>query len=129
MALDSNVMKDAQGESLPHFTPWPLPESAGVNLFEQRLVAHHNYYCFPPFGMVSAVLAFLVRDNPRPLQVSLVVPRLSPLSAWWPNLVQMAKMVCLGTQGDKGVIERPTKHGYSGSTLSCPLFLARIVLV
>lgn len=33
MALDSNVMKDRFGNSLPHFTPSPSPGSSDVELF------------------------------------------------------------------------------------------------
>ncbi|KAK3700939.1 hypothetical protein QZH41_005654 [Actinostola sp. cb2023] len=35
MALDTNAQQDFSGQPLPHFTPFPTPESAGVNLFAQ----------------------------------------------------------------------------------------------
>ena len=46
MSLDSNVMKDKVGNSLPHFTPVPSPESSGVNLFAKDLMfpAPHLYW-------------------------------------------------------------------------------------
>ena len=37
MALDSNAQCDRQGSPLPHFTPYPTPRSAGVNVFNQDL--------------------------------------------------------------------------------------------
>lgn len=37
MSLDSNVMKNKDGFSLPHFTPFPSPHSNGVNVFSQDL--------------------------------------------------------------------------------------------
>ena len=33
MALDSNVMCDQDGTSLPHYSPYPTPASCEVNLF------------------------------------------------------------------------------------------------
>ncbi len=39
MALDSNAMLDCFGNCLPHFTPYPTPESAGV--IAQDLKSHH----------------------------------------------------------------------------------------
>ncbi|KAL9985691.1 hypothetical protein ACROYT_G008124 [Oculina patagonica] len=37
MALDSNVMRDKLGRPLKHFTPYPTPGSAGINVFNQDL--------------------------------------------------------------------------------------------
>ena len=53
MSLDSNAMKDRMFNSLPHFTPVPSPDSAGVNLFAQDLSQHGAImscsYVSPPF--------------------------------------------------------------------------------
>ena len=35
MALDSNAQCDRQGSLLPHFTPYPTPKLAGVNVFKE----------------------------------------------------------------------------------------------
>ena len=35
MALDSSAQCDRQGCPLPHFTSYPTPGSAGVNVFNQ----------------------------------------------------------------------------------------------
>ena len=63
MSLDSNAVKDRMGNSLPHFTPVPSPDSAGVNLFAQDLSQHGDIisrpYVFPPSIMVGPVLKFL----------------------------------------------------------------------
>lgn len=60
MALDSNVMKDRSGNSLPHFTPGPFPRSSGVNLFAQDLTRHgrlmQRLYVFLPLLFVGSVL-------------------------------------------------------------------------
>jgi len=37
MALDSNAMAGTDGLPLPHYTPFPLPNSAGVNVLSQVL--------------------------------------------------------------------------------------------
>ena len=58
MAIDSNCMKDRTGNSLKHFTPYPTPESAGINVFAQTLVSDENYYVFPPFQMIFPLLSF-----------------------------------------------------------------------
>jgi hypothetical protein len=130
MALDSNAMRAADGSALPHFTPWPLPDSAGVNLFAQRLSSIENYYCFPPYCLVSSVLAFILGEMDRPLRVSLVVPRLSPLPVWWPNLVHFgSRHVTLGDRGDEHIIEAPSKRGFVAYSLTSPLLLARFELV
>ena len=53
MALDSNAQCDRQGSPLPHFTPYPTPGSAGVNVFNQDLTncdgVTVNPYVFSPF--------------------------------------------------------------------------------
>ena len=52
MALDSNAQCDRQGSPLPHFTPYPTPGSAGVNVFNQDLTGCDgvtvNPYASPP---------------------------------------------------------------------------------
>ena len=50
MLLDSNVQRDRVGKPLPHFTPYPTPGSAGVDVFSQDLQNREgmkiNAYCF-----------------------------------------------------------------------------------
>ena len=128
MSLDSNVMVDKKGVSLPHFTPWPLPQSSGVNIFCQTLDHKANYYCFPPFCMVPAVLNFLLRDCSAPLRVTLIVPKLSPLPSWWPKLVNSAQISCLALTGDDKAVEAPSLHGYEPFKLKCDLMVARIII-
>ncbi|KAK3755702.1 hypothetical protein QZH41_008950 [Actinostola sp. cb2023] len=64
MALDTNAQQDLSGQPLPHFTPFPTPESAGVNLFAQSPqtapAVWDNPYVFPPFNLVGPVLRFLL---------------------------------------------------------------------
>jgi hypothetical protein len=42
MALDSNTMKDRKGDPLNHFTPYPMPHSAGVEMFAQPVEQEQN---------------------------------------------------------------------------------------
>jgi len=117
------------GTRLPHYTPWRLPFSAGVNLFSKVLSASENYYVFPPFGIVGQVVSFLINENPRPLSVSLVIPEGSNGHAWWPVLVRCAK--CwrkLGSSGEVGVIETPSTSGFKPSQLKYDLWVARLEL-
>ena len=56
MALDSNVMLARNGTSLPHFSPHPIPQSAGVNLFSQNLLEFEdmsNPYVFPLLDLLA----------------------------------------------------------------------------
>ena len=58
MALDSNAVIGRSGGLLPHFTPFPSPDSRGVDLFCQNLLEIEdmsNPYVFPPFGLVGPV--------------------------------------------------------------------------
>ncbi|KAK3737867.1 hypothetical protein QZH41_019748, partial [Actinostola sp. cb2023] len=76
MALDTNAQQDFSGQPLPHFTPFPTPESAGVNLFAQSPqtapAVWDNPYVFPPFNLVGPVLRFLL---PFHIPFTIIVPR------------------------------------------------------
>ena len=127
MSLDSNCMKNAEGQQLPHFTPWPLPESSGVNVFCQHLTSEHNYYVFPPFNMVGAMVSFLLHDCRTPLYVSIVVPKPTPTPAWWPLLIHKAKTHRqLGEQGRLGIVENPSQSGFKPSNLRWDLWVVRL---
>ena len=45
-ALDSNAVRDNEGRPLPHFTPWPTPQSSGVNIFAQEIPEELNLYYY-----------------------------------------------------------------------------------
>ncbi|KAK3089815.1 hypothetical protein FSP39_006754 [Pinctada imbricata] len=59
MSLDSNCMKDEFGLCLKHYTPYPTPKSAGVNVFAQDLSKEKNAYVFPPFQLIFPLLSCL----------------------------------------------------------------------
>jgi ribonuclease HI len=52
-ALDSNAVFGHDGHYLPHFTPWPTPNSSGVNVFAQEIQQDLNLYVFPPIVLVG----------------------------------------------------------------------------
>lgn len=85
MALDSNAIRDKQGRTLPHFIPYPTSVSAGVNVFSQDLRGcdgiKTNLYVFPPFGLIFALLCFLLNQD---AVATMIVPRPSLLPPWWP---------------------------------------------
>ena len=114
MALDSNAMKNANGDTLRHFTPCPLPMSAGVNVFCQVLSPSENYYVFPPFCLIFSLFGFLKEYTGSNLQCTMVVPRCHPLPPWWPVLVNKAiDMQFLAAAGTEGALLFPSKSGWA----------------
>lgn len=87
MALDSNAMKTKQGKPLPHFTPYPSPGSAGVNVFSQNLYEHADIlvrpYVFPPLVLVGPLLRFLEGYRQS---CTIIVLDTYPRMYWWPLL-------------------------------------------
>lgn len=100
MSLDSNVMKDEFGKSLKHFTPYPKPFSAGVNVSSHRLENEKNPYVFPPFGLIFPLLKFF---NSTVVRVcTMAVPLSYPKPIWWPFLLSCRhNSLVLGRKGDK----------------------------
>ena len=127
MALDSNVMLGRNGSHLPHFSPHPIHQSAGVNLFSQNLLEFEsmsNPYVFPPFGLVGPVLKFLY---PFRIPFTIVFPQLSHYSYWGPNLMTRSQSrFLLGGCGAAGVILAPSTRGYMPVNCACPLWAFRV---
>ena len=120
MSLDSNAQLDRQGKPLPHFTPFALPCSNGINLFSQDLSSPEfqliNPYVFPPFNLIGPVLRLLCGFEKN---FTIVVPEVLPHAYWWPGLVaRSSASVRLGFRGDRGVILKPSKTGFKPSP--CP---------
>lgn len=131
MALDSNVMRDGRGQSLPHFTPVPLPGSSGVNVFAQELTCDHNYYVFPPFCMVAPLLRYFLTFTGKGFVCTMLVPDLVPCPPWWPLLQSMCVSgAYLARRGDTGFLLYPTRRGFmdTGKSLPHDLFIARLVM-
>ena len=90
MAFDSNVQPDFEGSPLTHFTPFPTPQSAEVNLFAQNPFAwkkKEKPYVFPPFSLIGPILKFLLHTG---ISFTIVVPNLPVKPFWWPILFSAA---------------------------------------
>ena len=113
MALDSNAQSSLDGRTLKHYTPWPLPQSDGVNVFSQKLVSAENYYVFPPFCMISALVRFLESFRDHSIRCTMVIPKFHPLPLWWPIVsARCSKLSQLSPSGAPGIVLLPTKKGY-----------------
>jgi hypothetical protein len=125
MALDSNAMKN-EGKVLRHFTPYPMAQSDGVNLFAQNISSEMSPYVFPPFCLIGPVLKYLTEQKPP--SCTLVYPYLSTFPSWWPTLKPLIKkVILLGKKGYKHVILGPTKNGFSPRSLPHDLYAAKLV--
>lgn len=119
MALDSNAQTDLKGFPLPHFTPYPTPQSAGVDVFAQNLspTLGRNPYVFPPILLIGQVVRLLQHDQ---VPCTLVVPDIRPRRYWWAFLSRpRVPKLKLATRGEVGAILTPTKKGFS-STFPLP---------
>ena len=114
MALDSNAVIGRDGVQLPHFSPSLSPRSQAVNLFCQdlgKMDNMYNPYVFPPFGLLGPVLKFLYRFG-IPFIVVVLVYLLRPY--WWLELMaRYSDDICLGALGDMGVLQAPSRSGYT----------------
>ena len=79
MSLDS---RGRDGSFLPHYSPWPTPNSTGTNLFAQPIPSGHNIYVFPPFVLFGPLLRYFL-DQRRRFAFTIIVPRLHPCRYWW----------------------------------------------
>ena len=110
MALDSNCMKDREGRNLPHFTPYPTPESAGVNMFSQDISTKDNFYVFPPFNLTHAVLNFIVSSTAT-CSVVLKCGNVTPV--WFPALQEnISDALLIGLKGQRDCLMFPSKLGF-----------------
>ena len=123
MALESNAVCGRDGVRLPHFSPTLSPRSLGVNLFCQDLGEMDNMsnpYVFPPFALLGPVLKFLYRFG---IPFTVVVPVYFPRPFWWPELMARSSAgICLGTVGEIGVLQAPSRSGYTRVPCPCSLW-------
>lgn len=105
MAMESN-------RKTPRFlSPFPCPDSAGVDFFAQPVETETNLYVYPPFIMIPAVLAYL---RERGCEATVVLPAIKPHPAWWPLVKNHGKgYITLGYAGEKGVFATPSSRGFA----------------
>lgn len=110
MSLDSNCQRNTTGNPLPHYTPWPTPDSEGVNVFANPLPAGHNIYAFPPFVLLGPLLRYIF-DQGFHGAFTLVVPEIRPRPFWWATLQALAvDQLLLGRKGSESVLLFPSRH-------------------
>lgn len=110
MSLDSNCMKDKSGNSLKHFSPFPNPESAGVNVFAQIIGKNENCYVNPPFTMIGPVINFLKENQ---LTCTVIVPAADVTPVWLPAIKQFIEdAMIVGYKGQKHVVLYPSRRGF-----------------
>lgn len=124
MSLDSNVHKGQDGSPLPHFTPWPTPDSAGVNFFAQSLSDTENAYIFPPLAVVGPALRLLLE---RKYSFTMVLPDVFPHRFWWAIANGRAnEKIRLGCRGQLDILLFPSRpSGFISKPLEYDLWAFR----
>ncbi|KAK3698822.1 hypothetical protein QZH41_004952 [Actinostola sp. cb2023] len=114
MALDSNTQDGKDGKPLPHFTPYPMPGSSGIDIFAQDLSSPEsdpllrNLYVFPPIILIGLVIRLLQENN---CSSTIVIPDVRPRRYWWPTLNHVARTsLRLASRGQLGAIRPPSKE-------------------
>lgn len=111
MATDANVMMSTSGLPLRHFTQYPSPQTADVNVFAQDVAIEKSPYVFPPFHLVFPVLCLLKEQKVK--RCTIIVPIVHPRPVWWSLLVDYCESyLMLGEKGDKTILLIPSKKGY-----------------
>lgn len=111
MALDSDAQLGHSGSPLPHFPPFPTPDSTGVSVFTQDMSPYENAYVFPP------LLRFL---DAASFSLTPLVPRVNPLPYVWPLIHTKAfHSVILSRKGDHDILPFPSPQN---------VFLTRLLL-
>ncbi len=125
MALPSNVKKAQNGCNLKFFSPLPFKDSSGINVFAQDLLPVENYYVFPPFILIGALFKFL---GSHQINVTLVVPDISPRQYWWPLLnASSTRPLKIGSRKQHNLILFPpnTKQNWHSRPLQWDLYAFR----
>ena len=108
--VDSNCQKYRSGNPLPHFTPWPTPGSAGVNVFANSLPARQNIYIFLPFVLIGPLLRYIFSQDFHDA-FTLVVPDFHTRPFWWaPIQAMIVDRLLLGRKGSSSVLLFPSRH-------------------
>lgn len=112
MALDSNTMTSKLRYPLPHFTPYPSPDSMGVNMFSQDLTKFTTImrHIFRPNVFVGPVLCFLQFYKQS---CTIVVLDTFPWSYWWPLLQNYSGKARMIAGQVTVVLLLPSRQGWS----------------
>jgi hypothetical protein len=106
-SLDSNAMLNNIGDPLAHFTPFPTPETSGVDAFAQSYSCNKLYYAFPPFCLLATVVNFILQEK---INCTLVFPEFKPIQPWFTVIMsKVTEIIPIGFKGDTGVFLFPSK--------------------
>ena len=122
MALPSNAF-EVSGQALPFFSPFPVPGSAGVDVFSQPL-PEGVLYAYPPFVMIPALIGFLEECGDARVVLVLPFDASSPAPAWFSRLAPFVlDRMPLVLSHDLGSVLFPSSQGYVPNRfpLSCGL--------
>lgn len=65
MPLDRNCCRGRDGNFLPHYSPWPTPNSSGTNVFAQPIPSGHKIYIFSPLRPCRTAPALFLGSMPQ----------------------------------------------------------------
>ena len=117
-SLDSNAMTNPAGEKLRHFTPFPSPQSSGVDAFAQTYTSDERYFAFPPFCLLPGFIKLIIQER---INVTLLFPLDDLFEPWHVLIMTYAHIIFpVGYKGDKSVLLYPTKKGYQWDKLGLP---------
>ena len=109
-SLDSNAMFNNIGDPLAHFTPFPTPETSGVDAFAQSYSWNKLYYAFPPFCLLETVVNLILQEK---INCTLVFPEFKPIQPWFTVIMsKTTEIIPIGFKGDTGVLLFPSKKGF-----------------
>ena len=85
MASMGTKLTDPIGKDVPYYSRSMDPGSIGVNVFANDVARdtegkRHNGYCYPPFVMLDAVVAYAMRSKARLVLIHPPVPE--PRPSW-----------------------------------------------
>jgi hypothetical protein len=82
-ACDVDLFASHRNNTVPrYFSAFYTPNTAGVDAFTQRWGHYSLCWCFPPIGVISAVLQYAQAERAN---LILVIPDW-PSASWWPRV-------------------------------------------
>ena len=124
MALPSNALLDPSGRCLPFFARFPVPSSAGTNVFAQSPPCAAGLYVFPPFALITPVINLHCEWGG--VESTLVLPVFPGRPADWMHILRpfVRDELVLCPPASSGVLRFPTSAGFSENLLPVPYGLS-----
>ena len=118
MASPSNVMTRPDGRPLPFFSRFPLPASAGTNVFAQRPPCSDGLYVFPPFKLIEP-LGNLLREWGG-VEVTVVLPVYPGCAGPWMDIFApyvQEECILFTSSSSIGALRFPSSRGFRENLL------------